>query len=399
MNQENRIHRRHFIIGAAGTVGGAGLIAAGGLDLPAAAQETKPLPDYVSWKNADAVIVHSDKTLGKKRGYGDASGITSNETLYLRNNLPPPPEEKVAMGDAWEVVIEGVANAGSMTVGELKRLGVETVATVLQCSGNGRALYDHKASGSPWTVDAAGCVLWSGVPLRAVVGAMGGVADGARFVTATGGEDLPEGIDPKDVIVERSVPLETVENAILAFEMNGEPLSRAHGGPVRLVVPGYYGVNNVKYVKRLAFTEAESDAKIMVSGYRVRPPEVSGAPDQPSMWEMKVKSWISHPLVDTESGKVQLYGVAFGGMNAASKVEVSIDGGESWQEAAFTGPDLGRFAWRVFVLPVELPPGTYTITSRATDSAGNVQEEVSEENHRGYDYRGWRRLAVDVTVA
>jgi sulfite oxidase len=80
-------------------------------------------------------------------------------------------------------------------------------------------------------------------------------------------------------------------------------------------------------------------------------------------------------------------------------VEVSTDGGKSWQEAAFTGPDFGRFAWRVFVFPAELSPGTYTITSRATDTQGNVQSETTEPNHRGYDYNGWSRLAVDVTVA
>lgn len=396
--QQRGIHRRHFIVGAAGTVGGVSLVSAGGPGLEAAAQETKPLPDYVSWKNPAAVTVHSEKTLGKKRGFGDASGITSNDAMYIRNNLAPPSPEQVGDPDAWEVSFEGVGSPRAMTVGELKRLGLETVATVLQCSGNGRAFYDFKASGTPWTVDAAGCVMWAGVPLRVVAEALGGVAAGAKFITGTGGDPLPEGIEPKDVMVERSVPLAALERAILAVEMNGEPLPIAHGGPVRLVLPGYYGVNNVKYLKRLAFTEAESDAKIMVSGYRVRPPEVKGAPDQPSMWEMKVKSWISHPVMDTASGKVQVYGVAFGGTNPAAKVEVSLDGGQSWAEARFTGPDLGPFAWRVFVLPVELKPGTYTITSRATDSMGNVQEEVSEENHRGYDYRGWRRLAVDVTV-
>ncbi|MFP3921786.1 MAG: sulfite oxidase, partial [Dichotomicrobium sp.] len=121
-------------------------------------------------------------------------------------------------------------------------------------------------------------------------------------------------------------------------------------------------------------------------------------PDQPTMWEMQVKSWISHPIMDTESGKVQIYGVAFSGSNPVEKVEVTTDGGETWQEASFTGPDLGPYAWRVFVLPAELESGEYTIASRATDSQGNVQPETSEPNHRGYDYRGWDKLAVDVTV-
>jgi sulfite oxidase len=104
-------------------------------------------------------------------------------------------------------------------------------------------------------------------------------------------------------------------------------------------------------------------------------------------------------VTDPTSGKIEIHGVAFGGVNAVEGVEVSTDGGATWQAARFVGPDLGRFAWRVFALATELAPGTHTITSRATDSAGNVQEEVTEPNHRGYDYSGWRVLAVDVTVA
>jgi DMSO/TMAO reductase YedYZ molybdopterin-dependent catalytic subunit len=286
-----------------------------------------------------------------------------------------------------------------MRLGELKRLGLETVATVLQCSGNGRGLFDHEASGSPWITGAAGCVLWTGVPVRAVLEELGGVAEGAKFMTSTGGETIPEGLEAKDVIVERSVPIENTETAILAWEMNGRPIPVAHGGPLRMIVPGYYGVNNVKYVKTVAFTETETDAKIQTSGYRVRPVDVGGAPDQPTMGEMKVKSWITHPLMDRESGRVQIHGVAFGGTNPVDKVEVSTDGGGTWQEASLVGPDLGRFAWRAFVLAAQLEPGTYMITSRATDSEGNVQQETTEPNHRGYDYSGWDRLAVDVTVA
>jgi DMSO/TMAO reductase YedYZ molybdopterin-dependent catalytic subunit len=394
-----RIHRRHFLVGAAGAAGAVAAVGAGGIG-SAFGQDTKPLPDYASWKDADALIVHSENTVETKRSAFGTSGITPNDELYIRNNLPPPEESAVADRDAWVVAIEGVAEPRTMTVGELKRLGVETVATVLQCSGNGRGLFDHEASGTQWTVGAAGSVLWSGVPVRVVAEALGGPVDGAMFMTSTGGETLPEGIDPATVVVERSVPLQAaLEHAILAWEMNGEPIPLAHGGPLRVVVPGYYGVNNVKYVKKVAFTEAESGAEIQQTGYRVRPVGVDGAPDQPSMWEMKVKSWVTHPLMDTESGQIQIHGVAFGGINAVTGVEVSTDGGKTWQEARFLGPDLGRFSWRPFVLGVDLAPGTYTITSRATDSEGRVQEEVTEPNHRGYDYSGWRVLAVDVTVA
>ena len=393
------IHRRHFLVGSAGTML---VTAAGGsaaVSPAVLAQEAKPVPGYAEWKDAEALIVHSDKTMETKRGFIRTSVVTPSDVLFVRNNLAPPGEDIVADRDAWEVSFEGVATPRSMRLSELRKLGIDTVATVLQCSGNGRGLFEHEASGSPWITGAAGCVLWSGVPVRAVVEELGGAAESARFMTSTGGETIPEGLEAKEVIVERSVPLENLETAILAWEINGQPIPLAHGGPLRMIVPGYYGINNVKYVKRVAFTDSETDAKIQTSGYRLRPVEESGSPDQPSMWEMKVKSWVTHPLMDTASGRVQIHGVAFGGVNPVEKVEVSTDGGATWNEATLIGPDLGRFAWRVFVHAADLQAGTYTITSRATDSEGNVQSETTEPNHRGYDYSGWDRLAVDVTVA
>jgi DMSO/TMAO reductase YedYZ molybdopterin-dependent catalytic subunit len=398
MEQISKLSRRHFIIAGAG----AGVLASNaefgfGFNTAALAQD-KPLPDYVSWKNPKAMIVHSKNTLETKRDHFGTSGITPTDELYVRNNLPAPSADIVADRDAWEVSIEGVKNPGTKKLGDLKKLGITSVAAVLQCSGNGRGFFVHKASGSPWQVGAAGNVLWSGVPLAAVVSAMGGVAPGAKFITGTGGETLPAGVDPKTVIVERSVPLSALNEAILAWEMNGAPIPLAHGGPLRLVIPGYYGVNNVKYLKKLALTEKETEVNIQRTGYRMRPVGQKGAPDQPSMWEMSVKSWIVNPLKETEKGPVQIYGVAFGGANAVARVDVSVDGGKSWKQAKFIGPDLGKYAWRTFVLSADLKPGTYTIASRATDTKGETQPEKFVENERGYGHNGWAAHAVKLTV-
>jgi sulfite oxidase len=397
MERTSGLSRRHFIVAGAGV----GVLATNpefGLVSAAQAQDAKPLPDYVTWKNPKAMIVHSKNTLETKRDFFGTSGITPADELYVRNNLPAPGDEIVANRDAWEVSIEGVKKPGSKKLGELKKLGVESVAAVLQCSGNGRGFFSHKASGSPWQVGAAGNVFWSGVPLRTVVAAMGGVSKGAKFITGTGGEKLPAGVDPKTVIVERSVPLAALDNAILAWEMNGSAMPLAHGGPLRLIVPGYYGVNNVKYIKKLAFTEKQTEVNIQRTGYRMRPVGQKGAPTQPSMWEMSVKSWITNPLKESDKGPVQIYGVAFGGMNAVKRVEVSIDGGKTWKAARFIGPDLGRFAWRTFVLAADLKPGSYMIASRATDTKGKAQPENFEPNERGYGHNGWAAHAVKVTV-
>ncbi len=400
--------RRRLLAGTGATVTAAALAsvmrdaAAQAAAAPATAAAPRPLPPYVNWKDANSLIVHSNTTIETRRSAFGTSIVTPDEQLYIRNNLPAPDASIVADRDAWEVSIEGVRNPRKLTVRELKSMGLETVAMVLQCSGNGRGYFPSKPSGTPWQVGAAGCVLWSGVPVRVVAEALGGVASGMTFMTGTGGEKLPEGLDPKSVMVERSVPAAAMADALLAWEMNGVPISLAHGGPLRLIVPGYTGVNNIKYVKRLAFTARESDARIMSHGYRISPPGANGDPSQPSVQEMTVKSWINGPGTDGKpvaAGTVQIHGVAFGGMHAVTKVEVSVDGGKTWSTARLVGPDLGRYAWRQFVLSVRLPAGSHTLVSRATDAAGNLQPEQRLENAGGYNNSSWADHAVKVVVA
>ncbi|MCX7218224.1 MAG: sulfite oxidase [Burkholderiales bacterium] len=398
--------RRHLLTGgavalAAGGMAGiskSALAQAAASVVPAAA---KPLPAYVAWKDPTAMIVHTSSTLETKRSAFGTSVITPAEQLYIRNNLPAPDAAIIADRDAWEVQIEGVKNPRNFNLKQLKGMGLETTAMVLQCSGNGRGLFPTKASGTAWAVGAAGCVVWSGVPVRDVVAALGGVSDGMVYMTGTGGEKIPEGLDPKSVMVERSVPLNAMADALLAWEMNGMPIPLAHGGPLRLIVPGYAGVNNIKYIKRLAFTLAQTEAAIQKTGYRLSPPGQKGDPSHPAVWEMAAKSWINSPAPDAgavPAGLSLIKGVAFGGMQALKAVEVSIDGGASWLAAKFVGPDLGRYAWRQFVLSVKLAPGNYTIASRAIDVLGNLQAELSVENTGGYNNSSWRDHALKISV-
>lgn len=393
--------RRHLLAGSAAALATAGLatFSRGAL---AQAAAPKPLPAYVAWKDPSSVIVHSGTTIETRRSAFGTSGITPAEQLYLRNNLPAPDVSIIADRDAWEVEVLGVKTPRTLSVRELKTMGIETTAMVLQCSGNGRGFFPSKPSGTPWQVGAAGCVVWSGVPVRSVVEALGGVVSGAAHLTGTGGEKLPEGLDPLSVIVERSVPVAAMSDALLAWEMNGAPIPLAHGGPLRLIVPGYTGVNSIKYIKRLAFTAQESSARIMSHGYRISPPGAKGEPNQPSVQEMSIKSWINSPLTDgtpLKPGMVQILGVAFGGLSAVRSVEVSVDGGTTWQAARFVGPDLGRYAWRQFALAARLPAGTHTLVSRATDMAGQVQPQARMENAGGYNNTSWSDHAVKVTVA
>ena len=399
------VDRRAFLAGALGAGGGLVVGAAGGYaiaqavdDEPAEDAEETALPGA---KEEEDFVVHgtSPYTIETRRDRFGASVLTAAPLMFIRQNLELPDGSILDDRDGWTVEIEGVGNPGSVTVRELKQMGVTTQAMVVQCSGNGRGFFEHDPSGSQWEVGACANVIWTGVPVSTVAEALGGPAASARFLTATGGDPLPPDVDEREAVVERSVPIEKgMRDCLLAWEMNGEPTPLAHGGPLRLIVPGYYGINNVKFVERLAFTDEESDADIMRTGYRVRPIGVEGAPDQPTMWEINVKSFVTEPLETASAGRLRALGVAFAGESPVERVEVSTDGGESWSEAEFYGHDLDPTAWRRFVYEFDVEPGEIVIASRATDAEGNTQPEQRVENHRGYAHNGWRDHAVRVAV-
>lgn len=407
MNKIN-VSRRNLLTTTGGAIGLASVGAFGALTPVAKAlaetkkDAAKSLPEYANWKNADSLIIHSANTMETKRTAFGSGTITPLDRLFVRNNVTPPNADIVADPDAWELKVEGVKDPTTLSVAELKTLGMTSVAMVLQCSGNGRAYFPSKPSGTQWSVGAAGCVVFTGVPVKDVLEHVGGMDSSAKYMTGTGGEPIPEGIDPNIVMVERSVPLEAIENALLAWEINGEPIPLAHGGPLRMVVPGYTGVNNIKYVKRLAFTPEQSPANIQQSGYRLAPPGEKGNASMESVWEMPVKSWITYPGdadQKIKAGKVQIQGLAMGGTSDVTDVEVSIDGGKNWKKAEFIGPDLGPFAWRQFVFSTDLTAGTHDITSRATNKAGETQPKDRLENNRGYVNNSWEDHMLTITVA
>ena len=361
----------------------------------------RPMP---TGKLSANFVIHNDQpwALESLRSAMGVAPITPQSAFFVRNNLPTPDESIVADPDAWRIDVEGAQRSGSITLEQLKALPVHIEAAVLQCSGNGRAYFPHNPSGSQWATGAAGCALWTGVKVSDVFAHFGGPGENKLFVTATGAETLPDGVDPAQVVVERSVALDKgLSDCLLVWEMNGAPLPLVHGGPVRMLVPGYFGVNNVKWVKKLALTEEESGASIQVSSYRFRDIGESGSPAHPSMYRMPVKSWLNGPGADGTTvlpGANILHGVAFSGESGVSKVEVSADGGQSWQEAQLVGPDLGPNAWRSFVLPVELTPGRHRFVSRATDRAGDTQPRDAIQNHRGYGHNGWNDPGLEMEV-
>ncbi|WP_372592243.1 molybdopterin-dependent oxidoreductase [Guyparkeria sp.] len=411
MSEEARVKgRRRFFKQALGVGGGALLVGVVGSEEQSPEKPpapTEPMPTEsarltLPGKDMDALISHgmTPPTLETRREFLGTSVVTATPRHFVRQNLPLPPEEIVADRAGWSLQVQGVRMPGQITVGELQRLGLMTVAAVLQCSGNGRRFFEHGPSGSPWGVGAAGCAVWSGVKVSTVLEHFGGVSEDARFLTATGGEPLPEGIAREDVVVERSIPIDkALDDCLLAWEMNGEPIPLVHGGPLRLIVPGYYGVNQIKFVQQIACTAQPTDAKIHSTGYRFRDVGQGATTDQPSMWAMGPKSFVTYPTARTpqRAGLVQCAGVAFGGTEPVAKVEVSSDG-ETWREAALIGPDLGPYAWRVFHLAVEAPAGALPLFSRVTTVSGRIQPENRIENERGYGNDSWRDMGVVVQV-
>lgn len=289
--EPSNLSRRRMLLSTGGVMALAGTASLTPLSAALAQEkaktQAKALPAYASWKHADSLIVHSANTIETKRSAFGSGLITPLDRLFVRNNVAPPSEQIVADPDAWVLAIKGVKNPKDMTVAELKRLGLVAVPMVLQCSGNGRAFFPEKPSGTQWTVGAAGCVVFTGVPIKAVLEAVGGMEEGAKYMTGQGGEEIPQGLDPNTIMVERSIPLEAIDDAILAWEINGQPIPLAHGGPLRLVVPGYTGVNNVKYIKQLAFTKEQSAANIQQNSYRLAPVGEKSNPNQESVWEKR----------------------------------------------------------------------------------------------------------------
>ena len=398
------LNRRNFLTGTAALAGAAATASFVPISIANANhsplnENTKGLPDFISWKDRSALIVHSNKGIETHRSAIGESLITPNRNVYIRNNMPTMTDDQIGNRKNWKVSIEGVKNPKTFTLAQLQKLGHTTMATILQCSGNGRGFFKHKPRGSQWKTGAAACIFWTGVPMKTVVDACGGISGDSVYMTSEGVDHVPTGLDPKKAMIARSVPKKVYKDAMLAWEMNGVPVPNSHGGPLRMITPGYFGINNVKHLGKVAFTSQESSVKYMKKSYRISPIGKKGS-QYPSCWEMPVKSWITRPTDETgtvKAGKVQIVGVAMGGTRKVKSVKVSVDGGSSWKKAKFIGPDLGKYALRQFVFETTLTSGKYNIASLASNGK-DKQPELRMENRRGYAHNGWKDHSVNITV-
>ncbi|MFH5801224.1 sulfite oxidase [Haladaptatus sp. CMAA 1911] len=369
------------------------------------------------------------------------SYLTPREEHYIRTHHRTPDID----AEEWRVSLTGmVGEEAELSVEEIRHdYPTDSVVHMMECSGNGRAYFDPDAEGDQWTVGAVGSAVWTGTPVRAILDDYDAATDEGLWLSVMGGEAKED----EDVFC-RSIPMEKVlDDCLLAYEMNGEPMTPEHGYPLRLLVPGWFGNNSVKWVDRMHVMETmvsgdewesrdgRDYTEYQQSSYRIVPAQ----DDEPERYEsvdtfstydqlrnpdgirnaycfdQLVKSLITSPTREVVSSdeRVEITGVAWSGDDAVERVEVSVDGGETWDDAEFVGPDLGRHAVRKFRYVWDATAGEHTLLSRATDEEGRTQPAIVSDpeeglrgiadgkypwNEKGYSNNAYRPLGVSVTV-
>ncbi|MFC4436445.1 MULTISPECIES: sulfite oxidase [Natrialbaceae] len=358
----------------------------------------------------DAILERKEGGVRETRDEADkytVVGAASRETYA--NWLTPVEEHFVChrndMPDAdagsWSVSLTGHLEGG-YSLSELRdEFPTVAVAHTMECAGNGRGQHRPETGSVQWGCEAAGTAVWTGTPISSVLRGQPENAAGGTWLTAIGGDPS----DGEDVFA-RSIPLsKALDDCILAYEMNGEPLPREHGFPVRVIVPGWYGVNSVKWVEELRLMDTMvvensldrpgEHAYWQQEAYRIHPAGVepesnetvetgdtweqleTGEPTHPYTFDQTVMSIIGAPDGESavtlpEDGTIEITGVAWAGDDDVDRVEVSIDGGDAWNTAELFGPDYAG-AWRLFRYDWDAVPGEHVLVSRATDERGRQQ--------------------------
>jgi sulfane dehydrogenase subunit SoxC len=329
----------------------------------------------------------------------------------LRYDLTPPGlhyllihyDIPVVDPESWRVRIGGgVLRELSLSLDDLRARPSVTHAVTMECAGNGRASLSPRPLSQPWLFEAVGTAEWTGTPLRGVL-EEAGIADGAVEVLFTGlDRGVEGGVEQR---YERSLPLGEAlrDGVLLAYAMGGEPILPQHGFPLRLVVPGWYGMTNVKWLERITVLDEPFEGYQQARGYRFRQQDdEEGEP----VSRMVPRSLMVPPGIPDfmtrertlEPGPCTVRGRAWSGLGSIERVEVSTDGGGSWSDARL-GPRPTRWAWRSWEWDWDpREPGAYELCCRATDAAGNTQPLEAPWNLGGYANNEVQRVPVLVSA-
>jgi len=300
----------------------------------------------------------------------------------------------------WRLKLGGlVSNPVSLTLDDIKQQPARTIAVTMECAGNGRALLTPRNPTQPWMLEAIGTAEWTGTPLRGVL-EQAGIQDKAVEILFTG---FDRGVQGEEVqYYQRSLSLDdaTRDEVLLVYQMNGEPLQPQHGYPLRLIVPGWYGMTSVKWLDRIEAIGETFQGFQMATAYRY-----SQSPEEPgeAVTLIRVRALMIPPGIPdfltrsrlVEAGPVTLTGRAWAGRLGVSQVEVSVDGASTWSEAQL-GEQVSTYAWRAWSFQWPAEPGRYTLCVRATDTQGSSQPVTQQWNFQGMGNNMVQR--VDVIV-
>jgi sulfane dehydrogenase subunit SoxC len=323
--------------------------------------------------------------------------ITPAGMHYLLTHYDVPRVDR----DGHRLAVDGLVRTPlSLSVDELRRFNRVELEAAMECAGNGRALLAPRAISQPWLLDAVGNARWGGIRLADVL-ERAGIEDTADELVFTG---LDEGVEAgvrQHYARSLTVAEALKSGAVIAFAMNGEPLPPQHGFPLRLVVPGWYGMTNVKWLASITAIAGAFDGYQNTHAYRIR--RIPDDPGEP-VTRIAVRSLIAPPGVpdflsrerSVAAGPCPIEGRAWSGWAPIARVEVSTDGGESWRNAAITERGGSDWAWVGWRFEWDATPGRHTIASRATDAAGNTQPLLPEWNVGGYANNAVQRMQIEV---
>jgi DMSO/TMAO reductase YedYZ molybdopterin-dependent catalytic subunit len=311
------------------------------------------------------------------------SWVTPNRLFFVRNHFEVPGLNL----ETWRLPVEGcVERPTAWNWDELSALPERSVFATVECAGNGRSFLKSPVHGVQWGAGAIGHAEWTGVPLRLLLH-KAGIKPEATEVLFEGADRGAEADHPQPMAFARSLPLAKAldPDTLLATRMNGEPLEPLHGFPVRLLVPGWYGVASVKWLHRIEVLREPFRGYFQTTKYTIQQSGPGGL-ERVIVGPMALKSEIirPHPGEALGVGTNRLFGVAWAGPETVARVEVSTDGGQLWSAADLIGPRV-PYSWSLWEYLWEVAePGRYTLLARAVSSSGQVQPSQHDPLLGGY---------------
>jgi sulfite oxidase len=321
--------------------------------------------------------------------------ITPVEHFFVRCHTTVP---RIKLPD-WRLEIAGLVDHPlTLTLDDLKKLPRVELVSVLECAGNGRSFYQPHVAGAQWRFGSVGNARWSGVRLKDVL-EKAGVRPAATQLLLDGA-DVPFVKMPK---FQRTLEAGKAmhPDTLLAWEMNGKPLTADHGFPLRVIAPGWASDSWIKWLTRIELLDHDFDGFWMKTAYRhpaqrVAPGTAVDPKDMIPVTDLNVKSVIANPGEWAAPGVIIVQGVAWSNTSPVAKVEISADAGRKWFPANFTSKPT-KYGFRKFAYTWKVAEGQYTLMSRATNEAGQSQPLEPEWNPNGYLYNAAQPRAVTIS--